>query len=46
MQAASDDFDVIIDTVPVRHDLNPYMPLLDIDGMLWSSWASWARSRN
>jgi uncharacterized zinc-type alcohol dehydrogenase-like protein len=34
MQAASMTFDVIIDTVPVKHDLNPYMPLLDIDGML------------
>lgn len=32
--AAANSFDVIIDTVPVRHDVNPYMPLLDIDGTL------------
>ena len=24
----------IIDTVPARHDLNPYLPLLDVDGTL------------
>lgn len=34
MAAAANGFDFIIDTVPVRHDLNPYMPLLDIDGTL------------
>jgi len=34
MKAAEDSFDVIIDTVPVKHDLNPYMPLLDIEGTL------------
>ena len=34
MQAALNSFDLIIDTVPVKHDLNPYMPLLDIDGTL------------
>lgn len=27
-------FDLIIDTVPVKHDLNIYIPLLDIDGSL------------
>lgn len=27
-------FDLIIDTVPVKHDLNPYLPLLDVDGTL------------
>ena len=27
-------FDLIIDTVPVKHDLNPYTPLLKIDGTL------------
>jgi uncharacterized zinc-type alcohol dehydrogenase-like protein len=29
MQAAGSSLDLIIDTVPVRHDLNPYTPLLD-----------------
>ncbi len=27
-------FDLIIDTVPVKHDLNPYLPLLDVDATL------------
>jgi uncharacterized zinc-type alcohol dehydrogenase-like protein len=27
-------FDLIVDTVPVRHDIFPYMPLLDVDGTL------------
>lgn len=34
MKAAASSLDLIIDTVPVKHDLNPYMPLLDIDGTL------------
>ncbi|MBD3585028.1 NAD(P)-dependent alcohol dehydrogenase [Salinimonas sp. HHU 13199] len=34
MEASANAFDVIIDTVPVKHDLNPYTPLLDIDGTL------------
>lgn len=34
MAKAANGFDLIIDTVPVRHDLNPYMPLLDVDGTL------------
>ncbi|WP_240700499.1 NAD(P)-dependent alcohol dehydrogenase [Sphingobium sp. MP9-4] len=34
MARAADCFDLIIDTVPVDHDINPYMPLLDIDGTL------------
>jgi len=34
MAAAANSFDLIIDTVPVKHDLNPYLPLLDIDGTL------------
>lgn len=34
MKEAASGFDVIIDTVPVRHDLNPYVPLLDIDGTI------------
>ena len=34
MEAAADTFDLIIDTVPVRHDLTPYVPLLDIDGTI------------
>lgn len=34
MQRAAGSFDLIIDTVPVKHDINPYLPLLDIDGTL------------
>ena len=34
MAAAASSFDLIVDTVPVKHDLNPYLPLLDIDGTL------------
>jgi len=31
MQEASSRFDLILDTVPVKHDINPYIPLLDAD---------------
>ena len=34
MKKAQSSFDLIIDTVPVKHDLNPYVPLLDVDGTL------------
>lgn len=34
MKQAASSFDVIIDTVPVKHSLDPYLPLLDIDGAL------------
>ncbi len=34
LAAASNGFDLIIDTVPVKHDINPYVPLLDIDATL------------
>jgi uncharacterized zinc-type alcohol dehydrogenase-like protein len=34
MAKAASHFDLIVDTVPVRHDLNPYLPLLDVDGTL------------
>jgi len=34
MEQAVNSFDLIIDTVPVKHGLDPYMPLLDIDGTL------------
>ncbi|MGE9294284.1 MAG: NAD(P)-dependent alcohol dehydrogenase [Puniceicoccales bacterium] len=34
MEKAASSFDLIIDTVPVEHDVNPYTPLLDIDGTL------------
>lgn len=34
MEAAASSFDLIIDTVPVRHDVNPYVSLLDVDGSL------------
>lgn len=34
MKKAASSFDLIIDTVPVKHDLNPYMTLLDVDGTL------------
>lgn len=34
MAAARASFDLIVDTIPVQHDLKPYLPLLDIDGTL------------
>ena len=34
MTKAKSSFDLIIDTVPVKHDLNPYLPLLDVDATL------------
>ena len=34
MAAAASSFDLIIDTIPVRHDVSPYMPLLDVDATL------------
>ena len=34
MEKAQSSFDLIIDTIPVKHDLNPYTPLLDVDGTL------------
>ncbi len=34
MEKAANRFDLIIDTVPVKHDINPYVPLLDVDGTL------------
>lgn len=34
MAAAANSFDVILDTVPVEHALDDYVPLLDIDGSL------------
>jgi uncharacterized zinc-type alcohol dehydrogenase-like protein len=34
MAQAHDHFDLIIDTVPVKHDITPYLPLLDVDGTL------------
>ena len=34
MTAAADSFDFIIDTVPVKHDINPYLPLLDYHGTI------------
>ncbi len=34
MAAASSSLDLIIDTVPVKHDVSPYAPLLDVDGTL------------
>lgn len=34
MEAAGSSFELIIDTVPVKHDLNIYTPLLDIDGAI------------
>ncbi len=34
MEQALNSLDLIIDTVPVKHDVNPYIPLLDIDGTL------------
>jgi alcohol dehydrogenase (NADP+) len=34
MTAAASSLDLIIDTVPVKHDINPYVPLLEVDGTL------------
>ncbi|WP_193161623.1 NAD(P)-dependent alcohol dehydrogenase [Microbulbifer hainanensis] len=34
MKEAASSFDLIIDTVPVKHDLTPYLSLLDIGGAL------------
>lgn len=34
MQQFANHFDVIIDTAPVKHDVTPYLPLLDVDGTL------------
>lgn len=34
MASVANGFDLIIDTVPVKHDINPYLPLLDIDGTI------------
>ncbi|WP_369790169.1 NAD(P)-dependent alcohol dehydrogenase [Rouxiella sp. WC2420] len=34
MKKAQNCFDFIIDTIPVQHDVSPYMPLLDIDGTM------------
>ncbi|MFA5949532.1 MAG: NAD(P)-dependent alcohol dehydrogenase [Hyphomicrobium sp.] len=34
MAKAQSSFDLIIDTVPTKHDINPYLPLLDVDGTL------------
>lgn len=34
MAAASSSFDVIIDTIPVGHDVSPYVGLLDVEGVL------------
>ncbi|MEI8598560.1 zinc-binding dehydrogenase [Vibrio sp. M60_M31a] len=34
MQATASSFDLIIDTVPTKHDVNLYTPLLDLDGSL------------
>ena len=34
MAQAASSFDLIIDTVPVKHDINPYVLLLDVDATL------------
>ncbi|EKE84383.1 NAD(P)-dependent alcohol dehydrogenase [Idiomarina xiamenensis] len=34
LKASACAFDIIIDTAPVKHDLNVYTPLLDVDGSL------------
>ncbi|MBR6001221.1 MAG: NAD(P)-dependent alcohol dehydrogenase, partial [Oxalobacter sp.] len=34
MARAVNSLDLIIDTVPVKHDINIYLPLLDIDGTI------------
>ncbi|MEC8011067.1 MAG: NAD(P)-dependent alcohol dehydrogenase [Pseudomonadota bacterium] len=34
MAAAVNKFDLIINTIPVKHNYTPYLPLLDVDGTL------------
>lgn len=34
MKQAANGFDLILDTVPVKHDVTQYAPLLDVDGSL------------
>ncbi|WP_068085183.1 zinc-binding dehydrogenase [Novosphingobium rosa] len=34
MAGAASSFDMIIDTIPVRHDIAPYLHLLDVEGVL------------
>lgn len=34
MKKSQGSFDFILDTVPVKHDFDTYMPLLDVDGTL------------
>jgi uncharacterized zinc-type alcohol dehydrogenase-like protein len=34
MQAAASTLDVVIDTIPVGHDISPYLSLLDVEGVL------------
>jgi uncharacterized zinc-type alcohol dehydrogenase-like protein len=34
MAEAANRFELIIDTVPVKHDITPYMSLIDVDGTL------------
>lgn len=34
IEAARDRFDVLIDTIPVPHDLSPYLRLVAVDGTL------------
>lgn len=34
MEDAASSMDLIINTIPVKHDVNPYMPLLDVKGAL------------
>ncbi|KNC91807.1 NAD(P)-dependent alcohol dehydrogenase [Trabulsiella odontotermitis] len=34
MQSVQNQFDLIIDTVPYEHDINPYLPTLTLDGTL------------
>jgi len=34
MARAANGFDLIIDTVPVKHDINPYLSLLNVDATL------------
>ena len=34
MQAAANQFDFLLNTIPVAHDFNQYMPLLKVDGTM------------
>jgi len=48
MAAAAGRFDLIIDTVPYQHDVNPYVPTLATGGtiVMAATSARWSRRSN